>query len=146
MKKLFFLLLSLTAVSFSQAQEADKITHAFSLDQCVDFAQKNNVQVKNALLAVQVQAQTNREIAAAALPTITASTNLVDYTQIPTSLLPAQIFGGPAGTFIPVQFGTKYNATYGANMQQLLFDGQVFIGFAKKECGLNTGKYQSKYL
>ena len=137
MKKLFFLLLSLTAASFSQAQEADKITHAFSLDQCVDFAQKNNVQVKNALLAVQVQAQTNREIAAAALPTITASTNLVDYTQIPTSLLPAQIFGGPAGTFIPVQFGTKYNATYGANMQQLLFDGQVFIALRARATSMD---------
>jgi outer membrane protein len=137
MKKLFFLLLGLTAASFSQAQDADKITHAFSLDQCVDFAQKNNVQVKNALLAVQVQAQTNREIAAAALPTITASTNLVDYTQIPTSLLPAQIFGGPAGTFIPVQFGTKFNATYGANLQQLLFDGQVFIALRARATSMD---------
>jgi outer membrane protein TolC len=137
MKKLFFLLLSLAAASFSQAQDADKITHAFSLDQCVDFAQKNNVQVKNALLAVQVQAQTNREIAAAALPTITASTSVVDYTQIPTSLLPAQIFGGPAGTFIPVQFGTKYNANYGANMQQLLFDGQVFIALRARATSMD---------
>ena len=137
MKKLFFLLLGLTAASFSQAQDADKITHAFSLDQCVDFAQKNNVQVKNALLAVQVQAQTNREIAAAALPTITASTNLVDYTQIPTSLLPAQIFGGQAGTFIPVQFGTKFNATYGANLQQLLFDGQVFIALRARATSMD---------
>ncbi len=137
MKKLFFLLLGLTAASFSQAQDADKITHAFSLDQCVDFAQKNNVQVKNALLSVQVQAQTNREIAAAALPTITASTNLVDYTQIPTSLLPAQIFGGQAGTFIPVQFGTKFNATYGANLQQLLFDGQVFIALRARATSMD---------
>jgi outer membrane protein TolC len=74
-----------------------------------------------------VQAQVNREIAAAALPNITSSTGVVNYTTIPTSLLPAQIFGGAAGTFIPVQFGTKYNANYGINLQQLLFDGQVFI-------------------
>jgi outer membrane protein TolC len=127
MKKLFFFFLSFTIVHLSQAQEAKKSIHEFSLDQCVEFAQKNNVQVKNSLLAVQVQAQVNREIAAAALPNITSSTGVVNYTTIPTSLLPAQIFGGAAGTFIPVQFGTKYNANYGINLQQLLFDGQVFI-------------------
>jgi outer membrane protein TolC len=127
MKKLFFFFLSFSIVHLSQAQEAKKPVHEFSLDQCVEFAQKNNVQVKNSLLAVQVQAQVNREIAAAALPNITSSTGVVNYTTIPTSLLPAQIFGGAVGTFIPVQFGTKYNANYGINLQQLLFDGQVFI-------------------
>ena len=137
MKKQFFLILGVLAASFSQAQDATIGTHAFTLDQCVDYAQKNNVQVKNALLAVKAQAQTNREIAAAALPTITASTSAVDYTQIPTSLLPAQIFGGPAGTFIPVQFGTKYNANYGANIQQLLFDGQVFIALQARATSMD---------
>jgi outer membrane protein TolC len=137
MRKLFFLTLGVVATSFSQAQEAGITTNAFSLDQCVEYAQKNNVQVKNALLAVQAQAQTNREIAAAALPTITTSTSVVDYTQIPTSLLPAQIFGGPAGTFIPVQFGTKFNANYGANFQQLLFDGQVFIALQARATSMD---------
>jgi len=78
-------------------------------------------------LAIEVQGQTNREIAATALPTITTNLSGTDYTKIPTSLLPGQIFGGAPGTFIPVQFGTKYNANYGASIQQLLFDGQVFI-------------------
>ncbi len=127
MKKLLFLTLSLVVVNLIQAQDTTTTSHSFSLEQCVAYAQKNNVQVKNALLAIEVQAQSNREIAAAAFPTISTSTGVVDYTKIPTSLLPAQIFGGPAGTFIPVQFGTKFNANYGANLQQLLFDGQVFI-------------------
>jgi outer membrane protein TolC len=110
-----------------QAQNANKPTHAFSLEDCVTYAQKNNVQVKNALLAIDAQGQTNREIAAAALPSVNSSLGATDYTKIPTSLLPGQIFGGAAGSFIPVQFGTKYNANYGINIQQLLFDGQVFI-------------------
>ncbi len=127
MKKVILLTIGFAIAGLANAQDANANKHAFSLEQCVDFAQKNNVQVKNALLAIEVQRQTNREIAAAALPTISASTGAVDYTKIPTSLLPAQIFGGPAGTFIPVQFGTKFNANYGANINQLLFDGQVFI-------------------
>jgi outer membrane protein TolC len=140
MKKLFFFLLSFTIFHLSQAQEAKIPVHEFSLEQCVEFAQKNNVQVKNSLLAVEVQAQVNREIAAAALPTITTSTGVVDYTKIPTSLLPAQIFGGPAGTFIPVQFGTKFNANYGANLQQLLFDGQVFIALQARATSMKLQK------
>ncbi len=137
MKKVIFLILGFAIINLSQAQVANKTTNAFSLDQCVDYAQKNNVQVKNALLAIEVQAQTNREIAAAAFPTITTSTSVVDYTKIPTSLLPAQIFGGPAGTFIPVQFGTKFNANYGANIQQLLFDGQVFIALQARATSMD---------
>jgi outer membrane protein TolC len=94
------------------------------------------VQVKNALLAIDAQVQTNREIGAAAYPTINTSTSVLDYTQIPVSLLPAQIFGGAAGTFIPVQFGTKFNANYGANFSQLLFDGQVFIALQARSTSL----------
>ncbi len=143
MKKLFFFFLSFTIVHLSQAQEDKKSVHEFSLDQCVEFAQKNNVQVKNSLLAIEVQAQVNREIAAAALPTINSSTGVVNYTKIPTSLLPAQIFGGPAGTFIPVQFGTKYNANYGVNLQQLLFDGQVFIALQARATSMKLQKQNS---
>ena len=127
MKKLFLLLLVFAFANLAKAQDSSKAVYAFSLDQCVEFAHKNNVQVKNALLAIEVQGQTNREIAATALPTINTNLSGTDYTKIPTSLLPGQIFGGAAGTFIPVQFGTKYNANYGASIQQLLFDGQVFI-------------------
>ncbi len=120
-----------------QAQDASKPTHAFSLEQCVDYAQKNNVQVKNALLAIEVQAQTNREIAGAALPTINTNMGGTDYLKIPTSLLPGQIFGGAAGTFIPVQFGTRFNANYGASIQQLLFDGQVFIALQARATSMD---------
>jgi outer membrane protein TolC len=127
MKKLIFLTLVVAMTIFVQAQSPSKVVNAFSLDQCVEYAQKNNVQVKNALLAIEVQAQTNREIAATAFPTINTNVSGTDYTKIPTSLLPGQIFGGAPGTFIPVQFGTKFNANYGASIQQLLFDGQVFI-------------------
>ena len=127
MKKLLFLLLVFAFANLAKAQDSSKAVYAFSLDQCVEFAHKNNVQVKNALLAIEVQGQTNREIAGAALPTISTNLSGTDYTKIPTSLLPGQIFGGAPGTFIPVQFGTKYNANYGASIQQLLFDGQVFI-------------------
>ena len=136
MKQLFLLIIGTMSIVQSMAQTEIPNIHQFKLDDCVTYAQKNNVQVKNALLAIDAQVQTNREIGAAAYPTINTSTSVLDYTQIPVSLLPAQIFGGAAGTFIPVQFGTKFNANYGANFSQLLFDGQVFIALQARSTSL----------
>ena len=70
MKYLFLLFLVLMQSEILKAQTEIKPLHAFSLNDCVAYAQKNNVQVKNSLLAIDVQIQTNREIAAAAYPTI----------------------------------------------------------------------------
>ena len=136
MKQVFLFIMGTLSIAHSFAQTEIPNIHQFKLDDCVTYAQKNNVQVKNALLAIDAQVQTNREIGAAAYPTINTSTSVLDYTQIPVSLLPAQIFGGAAGTFIPVQFGTKFNANYGANFSQLLFDGQVFIALQARSTSL----------
>ena len=112
---------------FAAVANAQKI-NSFTVQQAVDYAKQNSVQVKNALLDYQVQKQTNREITSVAYPQISASGNFNDYLVIPTSLLPAEIAGGPAGTYFPVKFGTKYNASGGFDVSQLLFDGQVFVG------------------
>jgi outer membrane protein TolC len=115
--------------------------HEFSIQQAVEYASRNNVQVKNALLNIQSQQQTNREITASALPNVTGSVGITDYIKIPTSLLPGEIFGQPAGTYIPVQFGTKYNSTAAIQLQQLLFDGQVFIALQARATSI---QFQTK--
>ncbi|MCK9401997.1 MAG: TolC family protein [Chitinophagaceae bacterium] len=117
--------------------------HAFTIQQAVDYARKNNLQVKNALLNIQSQQQTNREITASALPAITGSVGMTDFIKIPTSLLPGEIFGQPAGTYIPVQFGTKYNSTANIQLQQMLFDGQVFIALQARSTSI---QFQTKNL
>jgi outer membrane protein TolC len=118
-----------------------KARHEFSIQQAVDYANKNNVQVKNALLSVKIQEQTNREVTSAALPQISASGTFVYNAKIPVTLIPAEIFGGPAGTFEKLPFGIKYNATGGVQLNQLLFDGQVFVGLQARESVL---KFQQK--
>jgi outer membrane protein TolC len=110
--------------------------HEFSLQQTLDYAKKNSAQVKNALLDIQIQQQTNRDITAGALPSITGNAGLTDYLKIPTTLIPAQIFGGPAGSFEAVQFGTKYNANGTINLQQTIFDGQVFVGLQARSTSI----------
>ncbi|MEI8141490.1 MAG: TolC family protein [Chitinophagia bacterium] len=132
-KNLLFVTVFFATAALAQEQ---KTVHAFSLAETVSYAQKNNVQVKNSLLDIDIQIQTNKEIASAALPNIGSSVGGTDFLTIPTSLLPGQIFGGAPGTFIPVQFGTKFNANYGANFNQILFDGQVFIALQARATSL----------
>lgn len=132
-----WMLISCLAPAALTAQPKPAERHEFSVAQAVDYARKNNVQVKNALLNVQIQQQTNREITAAALPNINGSVGMTDYLKIPTSLLPGEIFGQPAGTYIPVQFGTKYNSTASVQLSQTLFDGQVFVGLQARKTSID---------
>ena len=133
--------------AFSIAQNATtsgaaKVSkHEFSVQQAVDYAKKNNVQVKNALLDVQIQEQTNREVTSAALPQISANGSYTYNAKLPVSLVPAEFFGGQAGTFQKIAFGLKHNATGGIQLNQLLFDGQVFVGLQARETVL---KFQQK--
>ena len=113
-------------IAFTNATTA-QTKNEFSISQCVDYAYKNNLQVKNALLTIKSQEAINKEVTASALPSINATVGGVDYLQLPVSLLPGEIFGGTPGSYIPVRFGTKYNANASLQLQQLLFDGQVFV-------------------
>ena len=122
-------------------QSQSSARHEFSVQQAVDYARKNNVQVKNALLNVLIQQQTNKDITSGALPSIKGNVGITDYIDIPTSLLPGEIFGQPAGTYIPVKFGTKYNSTASIQLQQTLFDGQVFIGLQARATSI---QFQNK--
>ena len=115
--------------------------HEFSVQQAIDYARKNNLQVKNALLNVQIQEQTNRDVTSAALPQISASGSYTYNAKLPVSLVPAEFFGGQPGTFEKIAFGLKHNATGGVQLNQLLFDGQVFVGLQARETVL---KFQEK--
>lgn len=119
-------LLLLGSLLVTMAAQAQKVNQ-FSIQQAMEYAKQNSVQVKNALLDVLIQQQTNRDITSIALPQINASGSLTDFLDIPTTLIPGEIAGQPAGTFVPVKFGTKWTSSAGIAFSQLLFDGQVFI-------------------
>ena len=113
-----------------------RTTHEFSLAEAIDYAAKNSVLVKNALLDYQIQVQSNRATTSRALPQVTGNLGITDYIQIPTTLIPGEFINQP-GTFIPVKFGTKWNSTGGVTLQQVLFDGQVFVGLQARQASLD---------
>ncbi len=126
----------LLAGHFAKAQQQN----AFSVKQCVEYGTKNSVQVKNALLDIQIQQQTNREITALAYPQLSGSLSINDYLAIPVSLIPGEIAGQPPGTYVPVKFGVKYNSSGALDLSQILFDGQVFVGLQARSTAMDYAR------
>lgn len=125
----FALLVLLCSSGILRAQQQpDASSYTFSVMQAVDFALQHQPSVKNAQLDQQAATNKVREVVGIALPQINGSGQIQDFLEIPTSFIPAEVFGGQPGTFIPVQFGTKYNATVGVSASQLLFSGEWFLG------------------
>lgn len=154
--------LIVATAAFAQTTATTRNTHMFSAQQCVAYAAKNNAQVKNALLGIQIQEQTNRTITAAAMPQINGSVGATHYLDVPVQSFPNFIAAATYGVlskegvkngsgqaiavpsdfgFVQAQFGTKYNANAGISVQQLLFDGQVFVGLQARAASL---EYQRK--
>jgi len=140
--------------------------HNFSVTQSVDYAMKNATEVKNALLDIKIQKQKNREITSAALPqlngNITISHNLdIPVQSIPNFISPATYqvlvqegvkdgngnpIAFPAEGFgnLAFPFGTPWTASAGADLSQLLFDGQVFIGLQARSASIKYITAQSE--
>lgn len=126
MKKLFFAFLLITISA--NAQQTTKETYNFTLQQAIDYAVKNNYSVINANRDLEIAKEKKWETTTIGLPQINGQIGYQNNIQIQKSLLPAEIFGGPAGTFAEVAFGTKQNMGASATLSQLLFNGSYLVG------------------
>jgi outer membrane protein len=135
-------LLLLTMGSLAQqtpqnAQQAPSV-HQFSITQAIDFAAKNSVIVKNALLDYDIQEQSNRATTSQALPQVTGSAGFTQYIQVPVTPVPGGLFPGTvAGKVYPFPFGVTYNSNAAITLKQVLFDGQVFVGLQARRAALD---------
>ncbi|MBK7037293.1 MAG: TolC family protein [Bacteroidetes bacterium] len=125
--KLFLIALISPALLLAQSQQ-------YSLQQAIDYGIENNTQSKSAALDVANAQITVKNRLSAGLPQVDATVDYQNFFKLPTSLLPAEFFGGEVGDFIPVQFGTEQNLTAGISASQLLFNGAWIVALnASKE-------------
>jgi len=101
---------------------------SYSLQQAQEYAVKNSINSANAKLDVDLARAKKNEVTGIGLPQLSGSFDIKDFIEIPTSLVPAEFFGGPPGSFAPVQFGTKYNASAGLTASQLIFSSDYIVG------------------
>jgi outer membrane protein len=123
--------------------------HALTVQQAADYAKKNSIQVKNLLLDVQLQEETNRQVTSSAYPQLSGRMGTTYNPNIAVQSFPdfislatygvLQKEGVTDGSGRPItvpndigllraQFGTKWIANAGFDLSQILFDGQVFVG------------------
>ena len=74
------------------------------------------------------------------MPKVSAKVDYQNWLKQQISLLPAEITGGPAGTFVPVTFGTKQNINAAITLNQLIFDGSYIVGLQSAKTYLNISK------
>lgn len=135
--------------------------HYFSAKQAVDYALNNAIPVRNALLDIRSQEQTNKQITASALPQISGSGSLSYNPKIAVQTFPNFIAQSTYGVLIennvkkgngapitmPEDFGTivagfgsKYSLNAGIDLNQLLFDGQVFVGLMARKASIQNAE------
>lgn len=129
MKKII-VIIGLYAASYAAIGQTNEAPagYAFSLQQAVDFALQNQNNIKNAMLDEEIAKKKVDEIFGMGLPQISSAFDVKKFLEIPTSLVPAEFFGGPPGSFAAVQFGTEYQASVGVDASQLIFSGDYFLG------------------
>jgi len=134
-KLLLFISLCFIGIGFSQEK-----TKGFSLKEAVNFAIKNNYNAKTAQNNVYAAKEKQWETTTIGLPKISAKVDYQNWLKQQISLLPAEITGGPAGTFIPVTFGTKQNVNAAITLNQMIFDGSYIVGLQSAKTYLNISK------
>lgn len=102
-------------------------TQQFSLQQAMEYGINNNVLVKSAGLDVQNAQVTVNNRLSSGLPQVDITVDYQNFFKLPTSLIPAEFFGGEPGEFVAVQFGTEQNLSAGISASQLLFSGSFFV-------------------
>ncbi|MEO6221348.1 MAG: TolC family protein [Ginsengibacter sp.] len=155
-----FLLSSLSLIANAQTPDSSQM-NTLSVKEAVDYALKNAVQVKNALIDIKIQRQQNKEITAAAFPQITGSGSINYNPNVAVQTFPNFIAQGTYGVLVQnnvkdgsgntivspsdfgvinAAFGSKYSVNGGIDLNQLLFDGQVFVGLLARKVAIQNAE------
>lgn len=148
MKRILILLICITGAlkGFAQTQTVPQ-TYTFSVQQAVNYAYEHQDSVKNAQLDIKSAEYKVKETTGIGLPQINGTASFQDYLQTPSVLFPNFANGlyailnengvtGSDGKVIPLKnlpdsklsIQQKYNASAGATLSQILFDGSYLVG------------------
>lgn len=115
------------------AQELD-------LKSAVQLARTNNRTLQNANSDIKIARQKRLETIATGLPQISFSANYNNAFEQPVSLVPGQYFGGVAGEYSAVTFGTSQSVSAGLMLNQTIFDGTYLVGLQASEIYLRISQ------
>lgn len=134
------LALVFTTMIFSTNSKAQ----SWSLKQCIDTALVHNKTLKIAQGDTEIANEKNKEAKGGLFPKLYGNVDYRYYTDLPYQLLPASVFGGPAGIYKEAQFGVPHNLTANIALDVPLFNPQIngAIAVSKKAKELNQIQFQ----
>lgn len=106
---------------------------AFTLEEAVEYALEQNRQIDLQKLQIRDADAQILEYWSIGIPKLNGSASYQHFINIPVSLVPAEFFGGPPGTFQEIQFGTKNNLQGQLELTALIFDGSFFVGLKAQQ-------------
>ena len=111
-----------------------------TLKEAQAYAIDHNKMVTASKMDVEASSIALKEMITNVLPQINATGNFNDNLKLMTTLIPAEFFGGTAGEFIPVKFGTQFNSGASAQASLLLFNAPVYIGIESSKLAMKLSE------
>ncbi len=127
--------------------------YELTVQQAVELAYKNVIEVKNAAIDYRIQEAQNKEIFGRVFPQVSANVGAQYYVKLPQVLFPQsdanvynvlkdqnlipQSTNVPQPILIPFSFQQPWNLLAGATVQQLLFQPDVFVGLQARKASLS---------
>jgi outer membrane protein len=127
-KKILTVLLSIIYASGSLMAQDKGPEMKLSLKEAQDYAIQNNKMMISSRMETEASKIAVWETISNALPQVSASGSFTDNLKLMTTLLPGEFFGEPAGSKIPVTFGSQFNTGASVQASVLLFNAPLFIG------------------
>lgn len=119
------LLLLFAVVPLLSAQELETDL-SLTLEEAQEYALQHNKMIKVSKMDVESARMSTWDTRSSGLPQVSATASLMDNLELATMLIPD--FTGISDDKIAVQFGSKFNTSYGFQVTQLLFSGSYFVG------------------
>lgn len=159
MWRLILLFSLFDTVPVAAQETANQTVHHFTAKEAVNYALQNSETVQNALLNIQAQEQSNKQVTSAAMPNIHASGSISYNPRISVMTFPNFIAQSTYGVLmendvrkgngdkitmptdigtIVAGFGTKWMTTGSIDMTQILFDGQIFVGLMARKSSVRN--------
>ena len=113
------------------------LPESFTLEEAITYALEHNYSAINSNRDI-IDAQKQKwETIADGLPQINGAVSYSNQLKQTISLIPAEFFGGEAGTFEPVIFSEPQQVSATATLTQQIFDGSYIVGVQATKTFLN---------
>ena len=116
---------------------------ALTIKQSLDIALTNNNALRADSLNIGITDYKNKQLKGAYLPQVNYSSKLNYNIAIPSQMLPGKVAGQPEKDYVPIQFGTKYEAGSSLEVTQTIYRKDLLLQM--RATGLNTAIAQTKY-